>query len=163
MRQWRRYPNRLLMWRSLADMVTALTVVGCALGEAGASSWGQHTSACTSAWQLLNPLLVQFGFFASEGWALVMALDCYWLMKDPLASGGVTRAGAYHVGVWGGAAGCTARPAHPLLCPPSMHPPVCTSSCIDASSLSLSLSHVCDPAACPLRLLVRARQSCVVG
>ena len=65
-RGWHRYPNRLLLWRAFADLITAVGVTGFGLLDGATSSWGETMPQCSNRDFALNPAVLQFGFFASE-------------------------------------------------------------------------------------------------
>ena len=67
-RGWRRYPNRLLCWQSLAHLTTALGVTISAVHDGISTGWGTSKSNCTVFNGEFNPLVLQFGYFSAEVW-----------------------------------------------------------------------------------------------
>jgi hypothetical protein len=102
-RCWRRYPNQLLMWRAAATGVATATILATAALELSYPPRELAGQFCPSLAASANPLLVQFGFLAHEGWALVMALDVFLLMRDPFTDNANLQR-TYHLVVWGGSA-----------------------------------------------------------
>lgn len=102
-RCWRRYPNQLLMWRALATGIASATIFATAALELSFPPRELPGRFCPSLAASANPLLVQFGFLAHEGWALVMALDVFLLMQDPFTDNANLQR-IYHLLVWGGSA-----------------------------------------------------------
>ena len=58
-RGWRRYPNRLLVWRGAANTVCAVAVLSTAIADYLETSGGARTTDCNSWSVVLNPLLLQ--------------------------------------------------------------------------------------------------------
>jgi hypothetical protein len=102
-RGWRRYPNQLLLWRAAATGIASATVLATAAVELSFPPRELAGRFCPSVAASTNPLLVQFGFLAHEGWALVMALDVFLLMRDPFTDNANLHR-TYHLLVWGGSA-----------------------------------------------------------
>ena len=88
-RGWRRHPNRLLIYRSMSDLVSALAVIGFAVAEGGDSGWGARGSACSVLAVVFNPGVLLFSFFASEAWGLVLIHDVVRMIRNPMRNCGM--------------------------------------------------------------------------
>ena len=82
-RGWKRYPNRLLLWKCTADLVTALGVTAFGVADGVSSMWGEEDVACTAFSSAFNPFLLQLGFFASEAWGLLLGYDVIQQIRTP--------------------------------------------------------------------------------
>ena len=103
------HPNQFLKNRAIANLIVAATAAATAIAELASPS---QASFCSSHLAWLNPLLMQFGFFAHEFWAFLSAMDVYLLTRDPFKDRKHFE-GRYHLLAWGLAAAASAC----LTCP----------------------------------------------
>ena len=100
-RGWRRHPNRLLIYRSMSDLVSALAVIGFAVAEGVDTGWGARGSSCSVLAVVFNPGVLLFSFFASEAWGLVLIHDVVRMIRNPMRAPSSATWRDYHLVVWG--------------------------------------------------------------
>ena len=100
-RGWRRHPNRLLIYRSMSDLVSALAVIGFAVAEGVDTGWGARGSSCSVLAVVFNPGVLLFSFFASEAWGLVLIHDVVRMIRNPMRAPSSATWRDYHAVVWG--------------------------------------------------------------
>ena len=98
-RGWRRHPNRLLIYRSMADLVSALAVIGFAVAEGVDTGWGARGSPAPSGRGVQSRRGVLL--LRVEAWGLVLIHDVVRMIRNPMRAPSGATWRDYHAVVWG--------------------------------------------------------------
>jgi hypothetical protein len=103
-KSFRRHPNPLIFWRSVADVVLALRyIVAVRYGGVTISSGGLDTGATNDGHCRVLATWTEAGFIASEAWFFMLTFDMYKSLTNPFSNYKTLMRG-YHCFVWSAAA-----------------------------------------------------------